>query len=63
MKGGNVRTKFHKFVSWPQIVMWHKDVKPIGTVSILKMVEHKLALIIEIKPSGRHKVKTAMDLA
>lgn len=51
-----------RFISWTQIVMWHNAMLPVGPVSVLKQVEHRLALIIEIQPSGRHKTIKIREL-
>jgi len=45
-----------RFVNWPQIVNWHNSLGPVGPMSVLKQIEHRLVLVIEIQPSGRHKV-------
>ena len=46
-----------KFVSWSQIVMWRNSLGPVGPMSVLKQIEHRLVLVIEILPSGRHTTK------
>jgi hypothetical protein len=51
-----------RFVNWPQIVMWHNAERRHGPVSVLKQVEHTAVLIIEIQPSGRHKIKAMMEV-
>ena len=57
-----MRANRRMFVNGDQIRLWHKEVRPHGRISVLKQVERKLALIVEVSKTGKQKIKTAKEI-